>query len=99
MYVVVWEFRVRRGAEEAFIAGYGSGGDWNKLFSRTGGYVGTELVRSVNDPRVFYTLDTWQSDAGFAEFRRRFSAEYEALDKNFEGLTEQERLVGAMVTP
>ena len=95
-HIIVWEFRVRDEASQAFIAGYGSAGDWAKLFGRAEGYVGTELARSVQDRKVFYTLDTWKSRTSYLEFHNRFGEEYKALDKSFEGLTEHERLVGTI---
>ena len=99
MYGIVWEFRVRAGAERAFIDGYDANGAWVRLFRRSQGFRGTELTRSVRDLRVFYTLDTWESEDCYQEFRRTCQQEYEALDKSFEGLTEQERLVGILSAP
>ncbi len=96
MYVVVWEFRVRSGAEEKFVAGYGSSGSWAQLFRRAEQYIGTELARNVEDVQIFYTLDRWRSEADYAAFRRDFREAYEALDNGFEGLTEHERLIGKM---
>jgi heme-degrading monooxygenase HmoA len=96
VYIIVWEFRVRNDGTPAFIQGYGSAGGWVRLFQRGEGYVGTELTRSVKDPQLFYTLDTWQSEAGYAEFRKAFGDEYRALDESFEGLTEHERLIGTI---
>lgn len=99
MYVVIWQFRIRPGAEQSFLQGYGSEGAWAQLFRKAKGYRKTELARSVDDPRVFYTLDEWNSEAAFREFREAFRQQYEALDQSFAGLTEEERLVGAFETP
>jgi heme-degrading monooxygenase HmoA len=99
VYVIVWEFRIRPDAEQQFLEGYGADGSWARLFRRGEGYVGTELARSVGDPQVFYTLDRWQSESCYRRFREAFEREYEALDRSFEGLTAEERLVGVMSAP
>ena len=94
--MIVWKFRVCEHAAQAFIEGYGSAGEWAKLFGRSEGYVGTELTRSTDDPQVFYTLDVWKSKASYTEFHTAFGSEYQTLDKNFEALTEHEQLVGTI---
>ena len=98
MYIIVWKFRVRDDATQKFIERYGSAGEWAKLFGRAAGYLGTELTRSVKDPQVFYTLDAWKSKASYDDFHAAFGDEYRALDKSFEGLTEQEQLIGTMAS-
>ncbi|HEY6968498.1 MAG TPA: antibiotic biosynthesis monooxygenase family protein [Candidatus Angelobacter sp.] len=94
-YVIVWEFRARRGAEAEFVEQYGPEGAWAKLFRRSEGYLRTELLRDVTDERRFLTLDYWTSEEDFNKFRKQHLAEYERLDKEFEGLTEQETPLGA----
>ena len=94
-YVIVWEFRARRGAEAEFVEQYGPEGAWAKLFRRSEGYLRTELLRDVTDERRFLTLDYWKSEEDFNKFRKQHLAEYERLDKEFEGLTEQETPLGA----
>jgi heme-degrading monooxygenase HmoA len=99
VHIVVWEFRVRAEAEQAFLAGYGSDGSWVQLFRCAAGYLGTQLTRSTSDSRVFFTLDCWESKDSCDAFRAAFQAEYRALDESFSGLTEQERFVGVMDAP
>jgi heme-degrading monooxygenase HmoA len=94
-YVIVWEFRIRPEAETEFIEKYGPEGTWARLFRGGDGYIRTELVRDVTDPRRFLTLDYWRSEKEFDEFRKHNLAEYERLDKELEGLTEQETRLGA----
>ena len=95
MYGILWEFRVREGAEQRFVEGYGPKGDWARLFQRSAGYRRTELARSTSDSRLFFTFDYWNSQEEFERFRREHAAAYEELDKKFEGLTETERRIGA----
>jgi heme-degrading monooxygenase HmoA len=94
-YVIVWEFRIRPEKEREFVEQYGPQGSWARLFRGGEGYIRTELVRDVADPRRFLTLDYWQAEEDFSRFRQQHLAEYERLDKEFEGLTEQETRLGA----
>ena len=65
------------------------------MFRRSEGYIKTELLRDVTDERRFLTLDYWKSEEDFNRFRKQHLADYERLDKEFEGLTEQETRLGA----
>ena len=94
-FVIVWEFRIRAGAEAEFVEKYGPNGSWARFFGNGQGYIRTELVRDVADPKRFLTLDYWRTEEEFLRFREQNRAEYERLDKKFEGLTEQETQVGA----
>ena len=94
-YVIVWEFRVRPDREREFVEQYGPEGSWAQLFRRSGGYIRTELVRDATDHLRFLTLDYWQTEEEFNDFRKRNLAEYQRLDKELEGLTEEEARLGA----
>jgi len=94
-YVIVWEFRVRQDREREFVEQYGPEGSWAQLFGRSGGYIRTELTRDVTDHLRFLTLDYWQTEEEFNDFRKRNLAEYQRLDKEFEGLTEKETRLGS----
>ena len=65
------------------------------MFRRSEGYIKTELLRDVTDERRFLTLDYWKSEEDFNRFRKQHLADYERLDKEFEGFTEQETRLGA----
>ena|ERR1700742_4430890 len=97
-YVIVWEFRVRPDREAEFEEKYGPEGLWARLFRKSADYERTELVRDVAIKGRFLTLDYWQTEEAFHEFKQRNLAEYERLDKEFEGLTEQETRLGAFWT-
>ena len=94
-YVIVWEFRVRQAREAEFVQKYGPEGDWARFFRSSPGYIRTELVRDVADHLRYLTLDYWQTEEEFNRFREQNLAEYERLDKEFEGLTESETRLGA----
>ena len=99
-YVIVWEFRVRQASEAEFVQKYGPEGAWARFFrgapdNMSPGYIRTELVRDVAIDFRYLTLDYWQSEEEFRRFREQNLAEYERLDKEFEGLTESETRLGA----
>lgn len=93
-YAYIWEYEVLPGAEAEFLAHYAPGGSWAALFRRAPGYLGTDLYRDRARPERFITIDRWQTEAAFREFRRRFAAEFEALDRRCAGLTRQEAALG-----
>ena len=93
--VIVWEFWIRPGSEAEFIEKYGPEGAWARFFRHSKGYIRTELVGDVTEAGRFLTLDYWKSEEEFNSFRKEHLAEYERLDKEFEGLTEQETHLGA----
>jgi heme-degrading monooxygenase HmoA len=99
-YVIVWEFRVRQAREAEFVQKYGPEGAWARFFHgvpdyMSPGYIRTELVRDVAADFRYLTLDYWESEEEFKRFREQNLAEYERLDKEFEGLTESETRLGA----
>ncbi len=95
VYVIVWEFRVRQERQAEFQEKYGPAGAWARFFRGSAGYIKTELVKDVVDHFRFLTLDYWQAEEEFERFREQNLAEYERLDKEFEGLTESETRLGA----
>jgi len=93
-YLIIWEFKVRKGAAQHFRRAYGNKGDWAKFFHQGRGYLRTELFRDLNQPRRFFTLDIWASKADYIRFRRKFRAHYEAIDQRCEKLTQYEAKIG-----
>ena len=98
-YVIVWEFWVRQDRVTEFVEKYGPEGAWARFFRGSREYLRTELVRDVTADHRFLTLDYWQTEEEFKRFREQNLAEYERLDKEFEGLTEKETRLGAFIAP
>ena len=86
---------MRQGKEREFVEQYGPEGSWARFFKGSSGYIRTELVRDVADDLRFLTLDYWQTEEEFNRFHTQNMAEYERLDREFEGLTERETRLGA----
>ena len=57
VFVVVWEFDIRAGAEEAFLEAYGVDGEWARLFRRGTGFLRVELARSIAGVAVCQEAD------------------------------------------
>jgi len=94
LFVTLWEFEVKSGSEELFERTYGADGEWTRLFQRDARYRGTRLLRDVGAPRVYVTMDSWESRAAYEEFREKLAAEYEELDAKCDEFTVNERIIG-----
>lgn len=94
MYVILWSFEVRPGAEGEFERTYGPDGDWARLFRGSPGYLNTELLRDVERRRHYSTIDRWASREAFETFQRAQRTAYETLDARCAPLRVNERLLG-----
>ena len=99
MFVTLWEFEVKPGSEELFERTYGPEGEWAQLFRRDARYRGTRLLRDTGVERVYVTMDEWESRAAYEEFREKFAAGYEELDRKCEGLAVSEKHLGEFRIP
>ena len=95
MFVILWEFEVKPGLEARFEEVYGPQGAWARFFGSDPAYLGTRLLRDMQRPRTYLTLDQWTSRDAYDTFRRKQAAEYAALDAAGEVLTQQERHLGS----
>jgi heme-degrading monooxygenase HmoA len=100
MYVILWKFEVHPEKVADFVAAYKCDGVWAQLFAQAEGYIGTELLRSIDgDGRAqFLTIDRWQSSAHFDQFRTQFDTRYRTLDTQCDGMTLNERKLGTFVS-
>lgn len=99
-FVVVWEFEPRTDTGPQFEHAYGPDGVWAPLFRRSPDYLGTELLRDLESPGRYVTIDRWTSREAYERFRTERAAEYRAIDERCEELTQHETFVGAfVVTP
>ena len=48
MFMIIWEYIVAESHEAEFERIYGAAGDWEQLFKKDWGYLGTELLRDIN---------------------------------------------------
>ena len=94
MYVIIWEYRVKRGKQSEFEKIYSSNGAWTKLFQKEPGYLGTTFIRDTHDPQRYLTIDRWASKEAYENFLQQRENEYKALDATCQDLTEQESRLG-----
>lgn len=94
-FVQVWQYQVRPETRTEFLRHYGPGGTWAQLFRKVPGYLGTELLRDVDEPARYVTVDRWADRTAFDAFIAQRRAEYEALDRECQRLTAAEGHLGA----
>ncbi len=92
---IIWAFEVPEDRRPAFEAAYGPHGDWARLFRRTEGYLGTDLLRDDEDPSRYLTIDRWRSAADRHRFMTDWASAYRALDRDCEALTSGETRIGS----
>jgi heme-degrading monooxygenase HmoA len=97
-FQAVWAFAVEPANRMRFESLYGPEGQWVQLFRRAPGYLGTELLRDRADPTRYLTIDHWESAGAYRAFKVRFAGEYQALDRECEGLTARESALGEYET-
>jgi len=90
MFVILWEYEVKPGREEMFEKVYGPRGDWALLFQTDRHYRETRLLEDVSHPRCYFTLDYWDTENDFTQFKVAHGAAYAELDRATEGLTLSE---------
>lgn len=95
MYMYMWQYHVSSDAVVEFQRAYGPDGEWVALFKRAKGYISTELNRHFTDPNRFITLDYWQSKNACDDFRKRFSKEFNELDRRCRKLSNSETYIGS----
>lgn len=93
-FIYLWVYRVSPERLDEFNELYGPKGSWAALFRRAPGYLDTQLLRDRNESSRFITIDHWESEADFTNFRDSFAVEFERLDHLGEQLTVEETALG-----
>ena len=94
MIYIVWRFTAKPARVTEFERHYSSEGSWAQPFRRSRGYHGTTLLRDSAAPNRYLLWDCWDSLDSFDRFKQDHGADYAALDKQCEALTEEEIKVG-----
>jgi len=95
MFVALWEYEVKPGCEESFQSAYSAQGDWVRLFQRDPHFRETRLLQDLSRPRFYFTLDYWDSETSFEQFKSANQPAYAAIDRMTEHLTLSERRLSA----
>lgn len=91
MFVALWEYEVKPGCEESFQSAYGPHGEWVRLFQSDPHYRETRLLQDLSRTRFYFTLDYWDSESAFDQFKSANHADYAAIDRATEHLIISER--------
>jgi heme-degrading monooxygenase HmoA len=71
---LVFSYEVRDA--EAFERAYGTDGEWAEFFRTAAGFVGTELLRDVEQPGRYLVIDRWESPGAYNAFADENREEY-----------------------
>jgi heme-degrading monooxygenase HmoA len=71
---LVFSYEVRD--TDAFEKAYGTGGEWAGFFQSARGYIGTELLRDVEQPGRYLVVDRWESAEAYNAFASEHRDEY-----------------------
>ena len=91
MKIRVWQYDVRVGSTADFERIYGRDGAWARLFSRSDGFIGTELYRAVDRQDRYLTVDVFTDDASWQRFLLEHRVAYDDLDRQSSELTVAEQ--------
>ena len=69
-------FRYEARDPEEFEGAYGPDGDWATFFRQGTGYIGTELLRDLDEPGRYLIIDRWESADAYNDFLAEHQAEY-----------------------
>ncbi len=69
-------FRYETRDAEAFEQAYGPEGEWAQFFRRGRGYIGTELLRDLEEPGRYLVVDRWESADAYNAFLAEHREEY-----------------------
>jgi heme-degrading monooxygenase HmoA len=74
LIALVFRYEVRDPG--AFEGVYGPEGEWAHFFRSGEGYIGTELLRDVDEPDRYLVVDRWESVDDYNAFLSMHQAEY-----------------------
>ena len=99
VFTRVWQYEVVEGREAEFERVYAGDGAWARLFARSEGFLGTELFRSLSEPRGYLTVDRFTSADAFRRLLEQYAASYAELDRQAEALTLSEQEIATGIQP
>jgi heme-degrading monooxygenase HmoA len=94
MYAIIWEYLVKAEHAGEFEKIYSATGEWAKLFGKSRGYLGTELLSDERELHRYITIDRWSSRQEYESFLSEWKNQYQLLDGRCDGLTERQTLRG-----
>jgi heme-degrading monooxygenase HmoA len=74
---------------------YGAEGEWAQFFRQGDGYIGTELLRDLDEPERYLVIDRWSSIDAYNAFVSENQVEYLRRSDEARIYYEQELRFGA----
>ncbi len=74
MIALVFRYDVRD--PQDFEDAYGPNGEWAQFFRQGQGYIGTELLRDVEEVDRYIVIDRWESAEAYTAFLSEYRDEY-----------------------
>ena len=74
MIALVFRYEARE--PEEFERTYGPDGEWAGFFRTGGGYIGSELLRDLEEPERYLVIDRWESADAYNAFLGEHEDEY-----------------------
>ena len=74
MIALVFRYDVRDPDE--FERAYGPDGEWAAFFKQGAGYIGTELLRDLDEPDRYLVIDRWETREAYNDFLAANNDEY-----------------------
>jgi hypothetical protein len=91
---ILWEYSVPLEHVADFERHYDSSGTWVIFFRKDSAYHGTTLLRDMDTPGRYTTLDFWDSFEAYQSFCTEHEAEYRRIDAMCASLTTSEIRLG-----
>jgi heme-degrading monooxygenase HmoA len=98
MIEVIWQFRAKPGKTVEFERDYCATGIWAQLFRKSPGYLESVLLRDAESGNRYIVIDRWKTAAAYEQFKKEYAAQYAAIDRQCEKLTEEETRIGIFET-
>lgn len=74
MIALVFRYEARDAQE--FERVYGPEGDWAQFFRQGNGYIGSELLRDLEEPERYLVIDRWETGEAYNAFLAEHEGEY-----------------------
>ena len=74
MIALVFRYDAREPGD--FEEAYGQDGEWAQFFRQGAGYIGTELLRDLEEPDRYVVIDRWESIDAYNAFLGAHQEEY-----------------------
>jgi heme-degrading monooxygenase HmoA len=74
--VIALVFRYEARDRDGFERAYAPEGEWAQFFRRGNGFIGTELLKDVEEPERYLVIDRWESADAYNSFLASHQEEY-----------------------